>query len=65
MAAEEEKNSDFYGVMGLKKECTPTELRNSYKKLAMVRIWNQLFLYQLMFICYLYYLRVEKDVIFV
>lgn len=35
MAAEEEKNSDFYGVMGLKKECTPTELRNAYKKLAM------------------------------
>ncbi|XP_057797078.1 uncharacterized protein LOC131013089 isoform X2 [Salvia miltiorrhiza] len=35
MAAEEEKNSDFYAVMGLKKECTPAELRNAYKKLAM------------------------------
>lgn len=35
MAAEEVKNIDFYGVMGLKKECTPAELRNAYKKLAM------------------------------
>lgn len=65
MAAAEVKNIDFYGVMGLKKECTPAELRNAYKKLAMVRIWNQLFLCQFMFICYVYYLRVYKDVIFV
>ncbi|KAH6781248.1 hypothetical protein C2S51_006541 [Perilla frutescens var. frutescens] len=35
MAAEEEKSIDFYAVMGLKKECTPAELRNAYKKLAM------------------------------
>ncbi|KAG6390772.1 hypothetical protein SASPL_148517 [Salvia splendens] len=35
MAAEKEKNSDFSGVMGLKKECTPADLRNAYKKHAM------------------------------
>lgn len=35
MAAEEEKGSDFYAVLGLKKECTATELRNAYKKLAL------------------------------
>ncbi|KAG6415859.1 hypothetical protein SASPL_123278 [Salvia splendens] len=35
MAAGEGRNCDFYGVMGLKKECTPTELRNAYKKLAL------------------------------
>ncbi|KAK4361748.1 hypothetical protein RND71_016989 [Anisodus tanguticus] len=35
MAGEEEKNNDFYGVLGLKKECTETELRNAYKKLAL------------------------------
>ncbi|PIN09565.1 hypothetical protein CDL12_17866 [Handroanthus impetiginosus] len=35
MAAEEDKNSDFYAVLGLKKECTTAELRNAYKKLAM------------------------------
>lgn len=38
MAGEEDKSSDFYAVLGLKKECTETELRNAYKKLAMVRI---------------------------
>ncbi|KAL8522641.1 hypothetical protein ACS0TY_012689 [Phlomoides rotata] len=27
--------SDFYAVLGLKKECTPVDLRNAYKKLAM------------------------------
>uniref|UniRef100_A0A7N0RJK6 J domain-containing protein n=1 Tax=Kalanchoe fedtschenkoi TaxID=63787 RepID=A0A7N0RJK6_KALFE len=26
---------DFYGVLGLKKECTPQELRNAYKRLAL------------------------------
>ncbi|KAL8466398.1 hypothetical protein ACS0TY_035484 [Phlomoides rotata] len=26
---------DFYGVLGLKKECTPAELKLAYKKLAM------------------------------
>ncbi|KAF7813994.1 chaperone DnaJ domain protein [Senna tora] len=31
----EEKGSDFYAVMGLNKECTESELRNAYKKLAM------------------------------
>ncbi|KAL1559186.1 chaperone protein dnaJ 6-like [Salvia divinorum] len=35
MAAGEEKNCDFYAVMGLEKECTPAELRNAYKKLAL------------------------------
>ncbi|PHT47090.1 hypothetical protein CQW23_11298 [Capsicum baccatum] len=35
MAGEEDKSSDFYAVLGLKKECTETELRNAYKKLAM------------------------------
>ncbi|GFZ11653.1 chaperone DnaJ-domain superfamily protein [Actinidia rufa] len=35
MAAEEEKRSDFYGVLGLKKECSAAELRNAYKKLAL------------------------------
>ncbi|XP_042947003.1 chaperone protein DnaJ-like isoform X2 [Carya illinoinensis] len=31
----EEKSDDFYAVLGLKKECTASELRNAYKKLAM------------------------------
>ncbi|CAN4085116.1 unnamed protein product [Withania somnifera] len=35
MAAEEDKSSDFYAVLGLNKECTETELRNAYKKLAL------------------------------
>ncbi|KAK8641898.1 hypothetical protein V6N13_011266 [Hibiscus sabdariffa] len=35
MANGEEKNSDFYAVLGLNKECTPTELRTAYKKLAL------------------------------
>ncbi|CAH1424748.1 unnamed protein product [Lactuca virosa] len=30
-----EKNIDFYQVLGLKKECTITELKNAYKKLAL------------------------------
>jgi len=34
----EEKRSDFYAVLGLKKECTEAELRNAYKKLALVRM---------------------------
>lgn len=38
MAANEEKRSDYYEVLGLKKECSAAELRNAYKKLAMVRI---------------------------
>ncbi|KAJ6394300.1 hypothetical protein OIU77_023511 [Salix suchowensis] len=29
------KNSDFYQVLGLNKDCTATELRNAYKKLAL------------------------------
>ncbi|GMH16052.1 hypothetical protein Nepgr_017893 [Nepenthes gracilis] len=32
---EERKGSDFYAVLGLDKECTATELRSAYKKLAM------------------------------
>ncbi|XP_055827754.1 uncharacterized protein LOC129895977 isoform X2 [Solanum dulcamara] len=31
----EDKSSDYYAVLGLKKECTETELRNAYKKLAL------------------------------
>uniref|UniRef100_M1AIP6 Chaperone protein dnaJ n=1 Tax=Solanum tuberosum TaxID=4113 RepID=M1AIP6_SOLTU len=27
--------NDYYAVLGLKKECTETELRNAYKKLAL------------------------------
>ncbi|KAK3220624.1 hypothetical protein Dsin_014594 [Dipteronia sinensis] len=32
---EEKKSNDFYEVLGLNKECTTTELRNAYKKLAL------------------------------
>ncbi|XP_022724717.1 dnaJ homolog subfamily B member 6-like isoform X2 [Durio zibethinus] len=35
MANRGEKNNDFYAVLGLNKECTPTELRTAYKKLAL------------------------------
>ncbi|KAF5732094.1 hypothetical protein HS088_TW18G00783 [Tripterygium wilfordii] len=37
MANGEEKSSsnDLYAVLGLNKECTPAELRNAYKKLAL------------------------------
>ncbi|XP_031388245.1 uncharacterized protein LOC116201238 isoform X1 [Punica granatum] len=35
MAGEEEKGGDFYAVLGLKKECTASELRDAYKKLAL------------------------------
>ncbi|KAH6793296.1 Chaperone DnaJ-domain superfamily protein [Perilla frutescens var. hirtella] len=35
MAAAADKNNDFYAVLGLKKECTSTELRHAYKKLAL------------------------------
>ncbi|KAK6148774.1 hypothetical protein DH2020_016299 [Rehmannia glutinosa] len=35
MAAEGDKSNDFYAVLGLKKECTSTDLRNAYKKLAL------------------------------
>ncbi|KAJ7963333.1 Chaperone DnaJ [Quillaja saponaria] len=31
----EEKGDGFYAVLGLKKECTSSELRNAYKKLAL------------------------------
>lgn len=41
MAGEEEKSNDFYAVLGLKKECTATELKNAYKKLALVRFWTE------------------------
>lgn len=43
MAAGEEKSNDFYAVLGLKKECTASELRNAYKRLALVRIVNPFF----------------------
>ncbi|XP_024183358.1 dnaJ homolog subfamily B member 6 isoform X1 [Rosa chinensis] len=35
MANREEKGNDFYAVLGLKKECSDSELRNAYKKLAL------------------------------
>ncbi|XP_073023135.1 uncharacterized protein [Primulina eburnea] len=35
MADGEDKSTDFYGVLELKKECTTAELRNAYKKLAL------------------------------
>lgn len=31
------KSSDFYQVLGLEKGCTEAELKNAYKKLALVR----------------------------
>jgi DnaJ family protein B protein 6 len=31
------KSNDLYQVLGLNKECTDTELRSAYKKLALVR----------------------------
>ncbi|RYQ89133.1 hypothetical protein Ahy_B09g095937 isoform B [Arachis hypogaea] len=35
MAGEGDKKNDFYAVLGLNKECTDSELRNAYKKLAL------------------------------
>ncbi|XP_057770738.1 uncharacterized protein LOC130990520 isoform X2 [Salvia miltiorrhiza] len=35
MAGGEDKSSDFYAVLELKKECTSAELRHAYKKLAL------------------------------
>lgn len=35
MGGNREKSSDFYQVLGLKKECTETEVKNAYKKLAL------------------------------
>ena len=32
----EKGNDNLYSLLGLKKECTPTELRTAYKKLALV-----------------------------
>ncbi|KAL2934468.1 Chaperone protein DnaJ [Bienertia sinuspersici] len=32
------KSLDFYKILGLEKECTPTELKNAYRKLA--KIWH-------------------------
>jgi len=32
---EEKSNDDLYAVLGLEKECTASELRNAYKKLAL------------------------------
>lgn len=37
---EEKGGDDFYAVLGLKKECTGSELRKAYKKLALVRVFN-------------------------
>jgi hypothetical protein len=53
MANEGNKGNDFYAVLGLNKECTDSDLRNAYKKLALVRIYNLntffFFYYQLCF----------------
>lgn len=38
MAADEDKRSDFYAVLGLKKECSAAELKIAYRRLALVRI---------------------------
>ncbi|XXG81585.1 hypothetical protein AAC387_Pa09g2181 [Persea americana] len=35
MASGDDKSTDFYAVLGLKKECSATELRYAYKKLAL------------------------------
>lgn len=35
MANEGNKSNDFYAVLGLNKECSDSELRNAYKKLAL------------------------------
>ncbi|CAH9098845.1 unnamed protein product [Cuscuta epithymum] len=35
MAGEEGKRDDLYGVLGLNKECSASELRSAYKKLAL------------------------------
>ncbi|XP_041001251.1 dnaJ homolog subfamily B member 6-like [Juglans microcarpa x Juglans regia] len=35
MENQEDKSNDFYAVLGLKKECNASELRNAYKKLAL------------------------------
>nr|XP_012574112.2 LOW QUALITY PROTEIN: uncharacterized protein LOC101509142 [Cicer arietinum] len=35
MANEGNKSNDFYSILGLNKECTDSELRNAYKKLAL------------------------------
>ncbi|PKA61166.1 Chaperone protein dnaJ 49 [Apostasia shenzhenica] len=35
MATGSEKNGDFYAVLGLQKECSESDLRNAYKKLAL------------------------------
>ncbi|XP_024026692.1 dnaJ homolog subfamily B member 7 isoform X2 [Morus notabilis] len=35
MANGGEKSNDFYAVLGLEKECTASDLRNAYKKLAL------------------------------
>lgn len=54
MANGEEKSAgggvgDLYAVLGLKKECSEAELKNAYKKLALV--WCFLFRFDLNFIC--------------
>lgn len=38
MAAKGDERSDFYAVLGLKKECSAADLKNAYKKLALVRV---------------------------
>lgn len=38
-AGDQEKGDDFYTRLGLKKECSSTELRDAYKKLALVLVF--------------------------
>lgn len=37
MAGGEDKSGDFYALLGLKKECSTSELRDAYKRLALVK----------------------------
>lgn len=34
------KSNDFYGILGLKKECSEAEIKYAYRKLAMVRTFE-------------------------
>lgn len=52
MADGVEKSNDFYAVLELKKDCTTAELRNAYKKLALVSFeatFSSLFFYFFLF----------------
>lgn len=67
MAAAGEKNGDFYSVLGLNKECSDAELRNAYKKLALVRIqrFNESGLYYFLFYFFFFLLILSRTFGFV